>query len=85
MSKDLFMEVKEEQLAKEETAITLEMVEMEYKFLGWENGWSIKPPEVLPCKNDKHQRRHFFRGRRGEDNTVACDICKYYFKYDSSD
>ena len=85
MSKDLFMEVKEEELAKEETAISLALVEKEYKFLGWENAWSMKPPEVLPCKNDKHERRYFYRGRRGEDNTVVCDKCKYYFKYDSSD
>jgi hypothetical protein len=85
MSKDLHLETQEQQLAKEPTAISLELVEREYNFLGWENGWSKSPPELLLCKEAKHQRRHSFRGNRGHDNTVSCDICRYYFKYDSSD
>lgn len=85
MSKDLHMETQEELLAKEPTAITLEFIEREYKFLGWENGWNSPKPELDVCKDAKHERRHSFRGNRGHDNTVSCDICKYYFKYDSSD
>jgi hypothetical protein len=85
MSKDLFMEIKEEELSKEETAISLETVENTYKFLGWENGWNSPIPELDVCHEAKHKRRFSSKGNRGHENTVSCDICKYYFKYDSSD
>jgi hypothetical protein len=85
MSKDLHLETQEEQLAKEPTVITLKLVEEEYKFLGWDNSWNRPQPELRPCKEAKHERRYFFQGRRGLNNTVVCDICKYYYKSDSSD
>jgi hypothetical protein len=61
------------------------LVEQEYKFLGWDNSWNRPQPELRPCKEAKHERRYFFQGRRGLNNTVVCDICKYYYKSDSSD
>ena len=85
MSKDLHLEMQEKQLAKEPTAITLKLVEEEYKFLGWANSWNRLQPELRPCKEAKHERRYFFQGKKGLNNTVACDICRYYYKYDSSD
>ena len=85
MSKDLHMETQEQLLAKAPTAISLELVQIEYKFLGWDNSWSIKPPELILCKEAKHERRYFYQGRRGLNNTVVCDKCRYYYKYDSSD
>lgn len=56
--------------------------------LGWANGWSKTPEIVNKCKA---------LGHRLSDNsdapgvpykcfnhTVRCDICGYYYKYDSS-
>lgn len=85
MSKDLYMETQEEQLSKEPSAISLELVELEYKFLGWENGWTHRPIELKPCKEAKHELRRYSMGNRGLENIIVCDTCRYYFKYDSSD
>jgi len=85
MSKDLFMEMQEEQLAKKETAISIEMADATFKSLGWENAWDKTPQELIDCKKLNHTRRRYAHDRRGFENTVQCDICKYYYKYDSSD
>ena len=85
MSKDLFMEMQEEQLAKTETAISIEMADATFKSLGWENAWDKTPQELIDCKKLNHPRRRYAHDRRGFENTVQCDICKYYYKYDSSD
>jgi hypothetical protein len=85
MSKDLFMEMQEEQLAKKETAISIEMADATFKSLGWENAWDRTPQELIDCKKLNHTRRRYAHDRRGFENTVQCDICKYYYKYDSSD
>ena len=85
MSKDLFMEMQEEQLAKKETAISIEMADATFKSLGWENAWNKTPQELIDCKKLNHTRRRYAHDRRGFENTVQCDICKYYYKYDSSD
>ena len=85
MSKDLFMEMQEEQLAKRETARSIEMADATFKSLGWENAWDKTPQELIDCKKLNHPRRRYAHDRRGFENTVQCDICKYYYKYDSSD
>lgn len=85
MSKDLFMETQEEQLAKEETAISFEMGDKTFNFLGWQNEWDKTPLELIECKKLNHTKRLYAHDRRGFENTVQCDICKFYFKYDSSD
>ena len=85
MSKDLFMMMQEEQLAKKETAISIEMADATFKSLGWENAWDKTPQELIDCKKLNHHRRRYAHDRRGFENTVQCDICKYYYKYDSSD
>ena len=85
MSKDLFMLIQEEQLAKKETAISIEMADATFKSLGWENAWDKTPQELIDCKKLNHTIRRYAHDRRGFENTVQCDICKYYYKYDSSD
>ena len=85
MSKDLFMEMQEEQLAKRESANYIEMADTAFKFLDWENAWNETPQEVIDCKKLKHPRQMYSHDRRGFENTVQCKICKYYYKYDSSD
>lgn len=85
MSKDLFMEMQEEQLAKRESANYIEMADTAFKFLYWENAWDETPQEVIDCKKLKHPRQMYAHDRRGFENTVQCKICKYYYKYDSSD
>lgn len=83
--------------------------ELEYKFLGWQNGWknvyfdeegnitedSKKKrtfgylesdyPEYGKCRRLKHETDEIQHNQRGSENTVSCDICKIYWKYDCSD
>jgi hypothetical protein len=42
-------------------------------------------PEYCSCVEANHPRHEVSRGNRGYENTVSCDICKIYWKYDSSD
>lgn len=42
-------------------------------------------PEYANCREYHHQTRHISESSRGYENTVICDICKIYWKYDSSD
>jgi len=43
-------------------------------------------PEHYNCvRKNKHKCDHVSHSRRGTENTVSCDICKIYWKYDSSD
>lgn len=59
--------------------------EANYKFLGWANVWSLigaKPPEILKCQHNIDRVEH---NKQGTENTASCDVCKIYWKYDSSD
>lgn len=57
-----------------------------YKFLGWENGRATREhPEYVSCHNQNHVRDTVHHDNRGNENTVSCDECKVYWKYDSSD
>lgn len=68
-----------------------------YKFLGWQNGWQgivtngrheyqkEKYPEYRACIDAGHQRDSISHDQRGNENTVSCDICRIYWKYDCSD
>jgi hypothetical protein len=56
-----------------------------YKHLGWANGWRDRPEELLKCIELKHERDYVAHDKRGFENTASCDICKIYYKYDSSD
>lgn len=55
-----------------------------YSYLGWANNWDENPKEVKNCKELKHIINDFSQLRSGAHHTVSCDICKYYYNYDSS-
>jgi hypothetical protein len=61
-----------------------ELEKLGYKFLGWANGWSENPEELEKCHHFSHPYREISYSNRGLDHTVWCDICKFYYKYDSS-
>ena len=42
-------------------------------------------PEYGKCRDDNHVRNETRTDNRGSCNIVSCDICKIYWKYDSSD
>ena len=42
-------------------------------------------PEYCKCRDSGHPRIEIQNNSRGSENTVSCDICKIYFKYDCSD
>lgn len=42
-------------------------------------------PEYGICREQKHKCDEVHHNRRGSENTVSCDICKIYWKYDCSD
>ena len=52
----------------------------EYKYFGYENGWTKTPNEVKKCDHKK-ETHHDFHGK----NTVICHECKFYYHYDSGD
>ena len=56
-----------------------------YKYFGWANSWREDPPEVKKCRELNHRTNRISYSNRGLHNTVSCDICKYYYNYDSSD
>lgn len=68
-----------------------------YVFLGWQNGWQGTVnngkheytkemyPQYRKCIDAGHQRDHISHNQRGSENTVSCDICRIYWKYDCSD
>jgi hypothetical protein len=57
-----------------------------YKFIGWMNEWEKPfPMEFLHCVNSSHVREEVSFSNRGSNNTVYCEICKIYWKYDCSD
>ena len=63
-----------------------ELKEAGYQNLGWMNGWDGKDPEIYTkCRMKKHILEYVSYSHRGYDNTLYCDECKYYAKYDSSD
>jgi hypothetical protein len=42
-------------------------------------------PEYIKCRNAGHKTDEIQVNQRGSENIVSCDICKIYWKYDSSD
>ena len=42
-------------------------------------------PEYGNCKKQKHKTDEVQHNSTGSENTVSCDICKIYWKYDCSD
>lgn len=62
-----------------------ELHQLGYNYLGWANGWSKNPPELQKCRDEKHSMNEISYSPRGSDHTVYCDICKIWYKYDSSD
>jgi hypothetical protein len=42
-------------------------------------------PEYGKCCDEKHKKDEIQHNMRGSENTVSCDICKIYWKYDCSD
>jgi len=55
--------------------------------LGWANSWKEEPGLVEKCRSLGHERRGWDAGppNRGLEHVVICDICKYVYRYDSSD
>jgi hypothetical protein len=55
--------------------------------LGWANYWKETPPAVSECVQLRHNRGDVDDDptNRGLKHRVWCDICKYVFRYDSSD
>ena len=43
-----------------------------------------KYPEYCDCKDAGHKVDEVQHTRSGSENTVSCDICKIYWKYDCS-
>lgn len=43
-----------------------------------------KYPEYRNCRDLKHKLVEIQHTRSGSENTVSCDICKIYWKYDCS-
>jgi hypothetical protein len=58
------------------------------KNLGWANGWSETPEIVKKCRELNHDVSDKSDAPgvpyKCFTNTVRCDICGYYYKYDSS-
>lgn len=66
--------------------IDAELKKAGYKFLGWENSSKTREvPEYQHCQSEKHVRDTVDHDNRGLEHTVSCDVCKVYWKYDSSD
>jgi hypothetical protein len=42
-------------------------------------------PEYCKCVDAGHAHGNIQHNPRGSENTVSCDICKIYWKYDCSD
>ena len=64
-----------------------ELKQLHYAFLGWMNGWdwNNKPDAYVSCKAKGHKSIEVSHSIRGSDNTIYCDICKIWWKCDSSD
>lgn len=57
----------------------------EYDFLGWANSWGLSkqaPERVRRCRHELH---HVTIDREGYENIAYCSVCRFYYKYDSSD
>lgn len=72
--------------------LEVELEESGYRNLGYANSWighqseRVKwPQEVLDCSRIHVHNRRTISGQRGIDSMTICDICKIYWKYDSSD
>ena len=64
--------------------------ENNYKSLGWQNSWKFpyskeEQSEYSVCREAEHDIYDIRHNDRGSEHTVSCDICKIYWKYDSSD
>ena len=56
----------------------------DYKYLGYQNGWK-EPSEYTECRSKKHKLHDKQHNHRGSNNTVRCEECKIFYKYDCSD
>jgi hypothetical protein len=41
-------------------------------------------PEYIRCRKAGHKTEETQKNQRGSENIVSCDVCKIYWKYDSS-
>jgi len=55
--------------------------------LGWQNYWTETPEIVKKCKRKGHKPTDRDVGPpfRGLEHIVQCNLCKYIYRYDSSD
>lgn len=70
------------------------LIEQGYKFMGWQNDWSLgSPVEVRRCLDQAHNYYSAFPNvfksvqhtPSGSDVTQSCTKCKIYWKVDMSD
>lgn len=56
-----------------------------FKFIGYLNDPETRTnPAYINCQNSDHERNQVDNNETC-DHTISCDICKIYWKYDSSD
>lgn len=56
-----------------------------YKFLGWLNDGQVqKTEEYKNCQKLDHDRNQVDNNETC-DHTISCDVCRIFWKYDSSD
>ena len=58
----------------------------DYKLYRKHGGYSKdQHPEYNACRDAEHKTDECQHNQRGSENTISCDICKIYWKYDCSD
>ena len=54
--------------------------------LGWANCWDTTPPIVVTCRALQHVTTETRpTDCRSGTHTMKCDICRYEYKFDTSD
>ncbi len=50
-----------------------------------QHGGYYNQDEYTACMLSGHQKHEVYHNNRGSENTVSCDQCRIYWKYDCSD
>lgn len=57
-----------------------------YTYLGWRNSWGNLPDKYVECRAHQHKLDDTdLSNHRGSHHVISCDICKIWWKVDSSD
>lgn len=67
--------------------IDQELADKGYARLGWRNFWENDHNDThYECYVKLgHKAKNQSHSNRGSDHTISCDICKYFYKLDTSD